>query len=91
MAESIYNTLMKSKTLSDKMVERTKIREFISTNVIVLNLLFNGRVRGGIAKGMISQISADSALGKCFFRDEKIKIYVNKEDEKNINLFLKNV
>lgn len=60
----IYETLMKSKDLSDKMVERTKIREYISTNVISLNLLFSGRVRGGIPKGMISQISADSALGK---------------------------
>ena len=64
MSDSIYNKLMKSKDLSDKMVERTKVREYISTNVIVLNLLFSGRVRGGIPKGMISQISADSALGK---------------------------
>lgn len=60
----IYDILMKSKELSDKMVERTKIREYISTNVISLNLLFSGRMRGGIPKGMISQISADSALGK---------------------------
>ena len=60
----IYKTLLNHKVLGDKMVTNTKIREFISINVIILNILFSGRVRGGIPKGMISQISADSALGK---------------------------
>ena len=60
----VYETLMKSKSLSDKMISRTKKRQYISTNVITLNLLFSGQIRGGIPKGMISQISADSALGK---------------------------
>lgn len=86
----IYEKLLKHKDLADKLVPEDKIVEFISTNVLVLNLLFSGRIRGGIRKGMISQISADSALGKCCYRDEKIKIFVNAEDKKNIELFLNN-
>ena len=60
----MYEKLLKHKDLADKLVPEDKIVEFISTNVLVLNLLFSGRIRGGIRKGMISQISADSALGK---------------------------
>ena len=63
----MYETLMKNKDLADKIVARGKNREFISTNVITMNLLFSGRVRGGIPKGKISQISADSSLGKSMF------------------------
>lgn len=87
----IYEKLLKNKDLSDKLMPKDKLIEFISTNVIALNLLFSGKVRGGVRKGMISQISADSALGKCFFRDEKIKIFVNAEDKTNIELFLKTI
>ena len=87
----MYETLMKNKDLTDKIVAKGKTREFISTNVISMNLLFSGRVRGGIPKGKISQISADSSLGKCFFGDEKIIIYVNKEDHDNIKNYLENV
>jgi RecA/RadA recombinase len=47
--------------------------EFLSTNVISLNLLFSGRVDGGIPKGKISMISAPSMLGKSFIAYGLIK------------------
>lgn len=40
--------------------------EFISTSVISLNLLFSGRVDGGIPMGKVSMISAPPMLGKSF-------------------------
>ena len=40
--------------------------EYISTNVLALNLLFSGKIRGGVAKGTINMFSADSSLGKSF-------------------------
>ena len=38
--------------------------EFISSDVATINLLFSGDVNGGIEKGVINMISADSSLGK---------------------------
>jgi len=40
--------------------------EFLSTNIISLNLLFSGKVDGGIPIGRLSMISAPSMLGKSF-------------------------
>jgi len=52
--------------LAEYLVEEDYEPEFLSTNVITLNLLFSGRVHGGIAKGKISMMSAPSMLGKSF-------------------------
>jgi len=41
-----------------------KKQEFISSGIIVINLLFSGHVKGGIPKGKMSMISAPSMLGK---------------------------
>jgi len=38
--------------------------EYLSTGVMILNLCFSGNPLGGIKKGIVSQISADSSLGK---------------------------
>lgn len=40
--------------------------EFLSTNVIPINLLLSGRYDGGIPKGRITMISAPSKYGKTF-------------------------
>ena len=40
------------------------IPEFLTTNSIAMNLLFSGRVKGGIPLGAMSMISAPSQLGK---------------------------
>jgi len=69
---SLYDIIIKDKETKDSpplssylFTEDEKI-EFLSTNVISLNLLFSGRVDGGIPKGRISMISAPSMLGKSF-------------------------
>lgn len=46
---------------------------FYSTNVIPLNLLFSGKVDGGIKVGRMSMISAPSALGKSLLALSTIK------------------
>jgi RecA/RadA recombinase len=62
----IYKKLLKSKALSDYVITEKQQPEYISTNVLSLNLLFSGRVRGGVAKGTMNMFSADSSLGKSF-------------------------
>jgi len=69
---SIYDIVIKDKETKDSpslssylFTEDEKV-DFISTNVITLNLLFSGRVQGGIPVGRISMISAPSMLGKSF-------------------------
>jgi RecA/RadA recombinase len=63
---SISDKLMRHKEFGEFMITSDKEFEYISTNVIVLNLLFSGQVRGGLQKGGINHISADSSLGKTF-------------------------
>ncbi len=55
-----------SPALSSYLLTEDDKIEFLSTNIIVLNLLLNGRVDGGIPIGRISMISAPSMLGKSF-------------------------
>jgi len=69
---SLYEIVLKDKETKDSpplssylFTEDEKV-EFLSTNVIALNLLFSGKVDGGIPKGRISMISAPSMLGKSF-------------------------
>jgi len=72
MTKSIYDIISKDKGIKDRnalssyLIDHDLPLEFISTNVISLNLLFSGRVNGGIPKGKISMISAPSMLGKSF-------------------------
>ena len=46
---------------------------FLSTNSISLNLLFSGRVNGGIPIGHMSMISAPSQLGKSFIAAQIVR------------------
>jgi RecA/RadA recombinase len=70
--KSLYDIVLKDKetkdspALSSYLFTEDEKPEFLSTNVISLNLLFSGRVDGGIPKGRISMISAPSMLGKSF-------------------------
>lgn len=72
MARSVYDIVKSDKGSKD----RTALSEFIydaetettflSTNCVALNLLYSGRVKGGIPVGHMSMISAPSQLGKSF-------------------------
>lgn len=72
MAKSIYDIITRDKGIKDRdslssyLVQTDLPTEFISTNVVALNLLFSGQVNGGIPKGKLSMISAPSMLGKSF-------------------------
>ena len=50
-----------------------EVVEFISTNSISINLLYSGKVNGGIPIGHVSMISADSMLGKSFIANQIIR------------------
>jgi len=70
--KNLYEIILKDKETKDSpalssylFTEDEKI-DFLSTNVISLNLLYSGRIDGGIPIGRISMISAPSMLGKSF-------------------------
>lgn len=65
-SNSIYKVLSKDKELSEFITTKNDKLDMISTNVVALNLLFGGKVRGGIMKGVLNMVSADSAMGKSF-------------------------
>lgn len=74
--KNIYDKLMKDDNFSTNIYnldDDTKEQEFISTNVISLNLLLSGRVDGGIPIGKISMVSALSMLGKSLIALSVIK------------------
>ena len=65
---SIHKKLQSHKLFKDSVFtkEQGEKEETISLGVISLNLLHSGRVKGGILKGAMNMISADSSLGKSF-------------------------
>lgn len=66
---NIYKTLMKNKDVMDLVITEKEEKEnvdFLSTGVIGLNLLFSGRVDGGIPIGRITEMGAPPSLGKSF-------------------------
>ena len=58
----------------NKFVEKEQV--FISTGVLTLNLLYSGRLDGGIPKGKVTMIAADSSLGKCHHGSTEFEILV---------------
>lgn len=64
--KNLYKKLQKNKGLMDVVLPEGEEVEFLSTGVIPLNLLFSGRVDGGIPIGKVSQMAAPSTLGKSF-------------------------
>ena len=59
--------------LSSYLADASEKVEFLSTNVITLNLLFSGKVDGGIPMGRISMIAAPPKLGKTFVGISSLK------------------
>lgn len=65
---SIIDKASKNKLIKDQILVRNddKKQKFIDTGCLSLNVLFSGRLNGGIPVGKISQIAAPSSLGKTF-------------------------
>ena len=60
---SVLSKIMANKTIkANVFVDRPK--EYINTGSLVLNILYSGKLDGGIIKGKVMQIVAPSALGK---------------------------
>lgn len=64
MASKLVASLKKNKALAELVASEVVKDEFVSTNCIPVNLLLSGKIKGGIKKGKISQICADSGWGK---------------------------
>lgn len=76
--------IRKLKAVQNDILKQDKPLEFISTGVGTLNILFSGRIDGGIPKGKVSMIAADSALGKSMIG---LKIAKNAQ-KKGMNVIL---
>lgn len=61
----LTDKLKKNKRLSDIIIKDAKSEDrYLSTNVLSLNLVFSGKLKGGIRLGSISTLAADSQMGK---------------------------
>lgn len=91
MKNSMIQKLTKNKTLKDYVFENGDVEQlFVNTGSLVLNILFSGRLFGGIPFGKISQIAAPSSLGKCARGKEKFKLAVSDHKYEEIKEFLRN-
>lgn len=64
MANKLLAKMKKEKAFNDILRTEQVADEWLSTNCIPVNLLLSGKIKGGIKKGVISQIGADSSFGK---------------------------
>ncbi len=79
---SMIKKLSSNKAIKDFVFEKTdKPQEFISTGALVLNILYSGRLFGGIPIGKVSQIAAPSSLGKSFVGLKLAKNALKKDDD----------
>lgn len=63
MANNLLAKMKKEKAFTDILTTEHKKDEWLSTNCISVNLLLSGKIQGGIKKGCISMICADSRMG----------------------------
>lgn len=64
MASDLIKRLKKEKKLSELIINEKIEDTYLSTNCISVNLLLSGKIKGGIKRGKISTICADSGWGK---------------------------
>ena len=65
LGATLIERMKKDRSLNQMIVTPETLKaSWLNTNVMSLNLVFGGKVRGGIKKGAITTIAADSQLGK---------------------------
>jgi recombination protein RecA len=72
----LYKQIMKFDDILEDVIDEETEKEnidFLSTGVVTLNLLFSGKIDGGIPIGKISQMPAPPSLGKSFVALSLIK------------------
>jgi len=87
---SMIDRLSKNKSVKENVFTKNQEAEidFINTGALVLNVLFSGRLNGGIPIGKISSIAAPSSLGKCARGNQKFKLAVSDHMYDKITKFL---
>ena len=95
-ADEIIREIKKDKELNKLVIDPETIKyEWLNTNVISLNLVFSGKIRGGIKKGAITSMAADSQLGKsligynllqCAYRSGMACVVIDTEHAINLEL-----
>ena len=95
-ADEIIKELKKDKELNKLVINPEAMKyEWLNTNVIPLNLVFSGKIRGGIKKGAITSMAADSQLGKsligynllqCAYRSGMACVVIDTEHAINLDL-----
>lgn len=95
-ADEIIKEIKKDKELNKLVINPETMKyEWLNTNVISLNLVFSGKIRGGIKKGAITSMAADSQLGKsligynllqCAYRSGMACVVIDTEHAINLDL-----
>ena len=95
-ADEIIKEIKKDKELNKLVINPETMKyEWLNTNVISLNLVFSGKIRGGIKKGAITSMAADSQLGKsligynllqCAYRSGMACVVIDTEHAINLEL-----
>jgi RecA/RadA recombinase len=84
----LYKKILKSDSLSERLSKEDEApQDFISTGVISLNLLFSGKVDGGIPMNKISMIAAGSTLGKTIVSLSLMRSFQKKVPDGIVVLF----
>ena len=64
---SVIGKISANKKISEFIFnEETSVKDFINTGCLSLNILFSGKLDGGIPVGKVNQVAAPSSLGKSF-------------------------
>lgn len=64
---SLIDKISKNKKIQEYIyTESDAPKDFISTGCLTLNVLFSGKLSGGVPRGKVSMVSAPSSLGKSF-------------------------
>lgn len=74
----LYKKIMKNEKFESMVWDEEKATDFISTGIASINVMFSGRVDGGIPMGKMSMISAPSTLGKTLIAMAAVKGFQNK-------------
>lgn len=64
MANKLIAKFKKEKAFADILAADNVVDEYLNTNCVPVNLLFSGKIMGGIKKGKMNTICADSGWGK---------------------------
>ncbi len=88
MKNIMIDKLSKNKAIKEFIFKKSETpQDFINTGSLVLNILFSGRLFGGIPVSKVSQIASPSSSGKSFIGLKLAKNFIKKGQE-NIVIYI---